>query len=123
VNSAALRFNLDTRSRGFNGNQEFYTEQISGDYSPTTGFTHVGGAGPAAAGGIPELSDDGSIPQPFDAFSLRVEVIAPVTGLIVTASPSQTGEALKMYGMEGEVALEDIRMDGDHALTIDAVLP
>ena len=69
------------------------------------------------------MSNDGSFPQPFEAFSLRVEIIAPVTGLKVTATPSASGDALSMYGLTGEVGLDDIRMDGDHTLTIDALAP
>jgi len=123
VNSAALRFNVDTRSRGFNGNQEFYANLVDAEYAPATGFTRVGGVGPAVVGGIPEASDDGSIPQPFDAFSLRVVVVAPVAGLTITATPSSRGDAVLMYGQEAAVALEYIRMDGDHMLKLDAVLP
>ncbi len=121
VNSAALRFNVDTRSRGFNDDAEFYADMVEATYAPAIGFARVGGMGPAAVGGIPELSDTGTFEQPFDAFSLRVVVVEPVTGLTISASPSQSGEAIIMYGSPNEVAAQDIRMDGDHTLTIDAV--
>ena len=121
VNPSALRLTLDTRSRGFNGNARFYDDMVSVGYDPATGFSRVGGKGPDAVGGIPALSNDGTLPQPFDAFRLPVMVVAPVTGLTIHASPTQTGPALFLYGLVDEVSDADIRTDGDHLLTIDAV--
>lgn len=117
-NLAALPFSVDTRSRGFNDGERFYGSVEAGFGS--MGFTRVGGRGPEAAGGVPALNDDGTLARPFDAFRLRVVVATPVTGLVIRATPTGSGEAIVMYGDTDEVPDPDIRLDGGHALVIDA---
>jgi hypothetical protein len=117
-NSEAIRFNVDARSRGIPGEGEFYTVDNRGVFDPATGFTGVGGRGPDGLDGVTDVT--GILPRPFDAFSMRVRLLSPVTGLTVTASPADVEDALLMYGLEGAVAETDIRTDGDHVVAITA---
>lgn len=117
-NSDAIRFNIDARSRSISGEGEFYAVDNRGAFDPATGFRGVGGRGPDGLDGVTDVT--GILPRPFDAFSLRVRLLSPVAGLTVTASPADAGDAVLMYGLEGAVAAEDIRTDGDHVVTITA---
>jgi Bacterial Ig domain/Dockerin type I domain len=102
---ASVRFNINTFSRTFNDNEEFYSSQNRGSFDSNTGFIGVGGLGqvPLEGGGIPQLTDDGSFPEPFDAFSLRVVITQPVTGLVVGVNPGEDSEATLLYGEDNAV--------------------
>jgi len=100
INGEAVRFNLDTRSRTFNDNEDFYENLTRGGFDPVEGFTDVGGVGQVApgGGGIPELSEDGILIEPFDAYSLRVRFIQPVTSFVADVVPGAAPEAILLYG-------------------------
>lgn len=114
-NSSAVRFNVDARSRSLAQNAPFYVDGRMGEFDAIDGFTGVGGQGPDVDGGVPEAEGIAEVPRPFDAFSLRVQLVAPVTGFSVSAVPGE----IFMYGLEGAVAPGDIRTDGDHVLTFN----
>ena len=44
-NTDAVRFNINSFSRTFNDNEEFYSSQNRGEFDAATGFTGVGGLG------------------------------------------------------------------------------
>lgn len=104
-NGEAVRFNVDSFSRTFNQNEQFYSSQNRGTFSLATGFTGVGGLGmvPTEGGGIPQLTDDGKFIEPFDAFSLRVFLKSAVTGLEVSVNPGEDPEATLLYGRDDAV--------------------
>ncbi|MFK8111487.1 MAG: Ig-like domain-containing protein [Rubripirellula sp.] len=102
---ASVRFNINAFSRTFNDNEEFYASQNRGSFDSNSGFIGVGGLGqvPLEGGGIPQLTDDGSFPEPFDAFSIRVQLTQPVTGLVVGVNPGEDTEATLLYGRDDAV--------------------
>ena len=110
-NPDAVRFNLNTYSRTFNptalnpSGEKFYASQNRGTFDPATGFDEVGGLGlvPLDGGGVPDLTDDGSFDQPFDAFSLRVYLKSEVTDFVVSVNPGEDAEAMLLYGRDEAV--------------------
>ncbi|MCH1495223.1 MAG: dockerin type I domain-containing protein, partial [Rubripirellula sp.] len=110
-NPDAVRFNLNTYSRTFNptalnpSGEKFYASQNRGTFDPATGFDEVGGLGlvPLDGGGVPDLTDDGSFDQPFDAFSLRVYLKSAVTDFVVSVNPGEDAEAMLLYGRDEAV--------------------
>lgn len=110
-NPDAVRFNLNTYSRTFNptalnpSGEKFYASQNRGTFDPATGFDEVGGLGlvPLDGGGVPDLTDDGSFDQPFDAFSLRVYMKSEVTDFVVSVNPGEDAEAMLLYGRDEAV--------------------
>lgn len=144
VNSDAIRFNLFTNSRTYNGGEDLYATNNSGNFNDTDtslpeGFYTVGGlAGeiPANGGGIPELSDDGSFEQPFDAFSLRVFLDEAITGFQVDVKPgtqvvpdpSNMGativedhpEAILLYGRDDAFPADMVGLD-NATVTFNAI--
>ena len=88
VNSDAVRFNINSFSRTFNNNSEFYSSLNAGAFSEAGGFDEVGGVGgvPTGGGGIPELSNDGQLTEPFDAFSFRVFFSEAANGVTVNVN-------------------------------------
>ncbi|MDA9778114.1 Ig-like domain-containing protein [Rubripirellula sp.] len=110
-NPDAVRFNLNTYSRTFNptvanpSGEQFYASQNRGTFDSSAGFDEVGGLGlvPLEGGGIPDLTDDGSFDQPFDAFSLRVYLKSAVTDFIVSVNPGEDTEAMLLYGRDEAV--------------------
>ncbi len=117
VNSSAVKFNINTKSRTFNNNEKFYENLPAGSFDPTNGFTGVGGLGrvPSSGGGIPDLTNDGSFIRPFDAFSLRVKLVQPVTDFVVGVNPGEDAEATLLYGF-----VEGVNPDTGDPELIDA---
>lgn len=110
-NPDAVRFNLNTFSRTFNpsaanpSGEQFYASQNRGTYTPSDGFDEVGGLGlvPLDGGGVPDLTDDGSFVQPFDAFSLRVYMKSAASDFVVSVNPGEDPEAMLLYGRDDAV--------------------
>lgn len=116
-NGDAVRFNINSFSRTFNTNEEFYSSQNRGSFDANNGFVGVGGLGqvPLEGGGIPQLTDDGSFPEPFDAFSIRVMVTQPVTGLVVGVNPGEDAEATLLYGEDNALTQDLVLIETDSA--------
>ena len=123
VNSDAVPFNLDTRSRTFNNNSEFYGALNRGAFDPDTGFTGVGGIGgvPTNGGGVPELSTDNDLIEPFDAFSLRVFLDESVTDFVVGVNPGEDAEATLLYGRNEPLPQDMVLIDEDANVTFNTV--
>ena len=110
-NPDAVRFNLNTYSRTFNPSilnpfgEKFYQLQNRGTFDSVSGFDEVGGLGkvPTGGGGIPDLTDDGSFLQPFDAFSLRVYLKSEVNDFVVSVNPGEDTEAMLLYGSDDPI--------------------
>ena len=117
-NGDAVRFNLNTYSRTYNPTllnpqgEQFYASQNRGGFD-STGFVGVGGLGqvPIDGGGIPDLTDDGSFEQPFDAFSLRVFINQPVTDLVISVNPGEAAEATLLYGRDDPLPQDMVLID------------
>lgn len=122
-NTDAVRFNVNTFSRTFNDNEQFYSAQNRGEFDATNGFTGVGGLGmvPLEGGGIPQLTDDGGFIEPFDAFSLRVFLNQPVTDLMIGVNPGEDPEATLLYGRDEAVPQDLVLIDEDANITINAI--
>ncbi|MEX1027024.1 MAG: MBG domain-containing protein [Candidatus Paceibacterota bacterium] len=97
VNSDAIPFNIDTRSRTFN-NDHYYNLSNSGSFGPD-GFDDVGGVGQIEPFGIPGFT------EPFDAFSVSVRLTQPVQDLVLQVDPPDTAAAqILLYpGGEGDI--------------------
>ena len=122
-NPAAVRFNLNTFSRTFNNNEQFYTLSNRGSFDPTNGFTGIGGLGdvPTGGGGIPDLTDDGGFPQPFDAYSIPVMLKSAVTNLQISVNPGEDNEATLLYGRDDAVAQDLVLLDEDAVVTLSTL--
>ena len=120
-NSDAVRFNLDTRSRTFNNNSEFYNALNAGAFDTVTGYDEIGGVGgvPTGGGGIPELSNDGQLTEPFDALSVRVFFNQEITGLNVSVNPGEGEEAMLLYGRNDPVPQDLILIDENATVTFN----
>lgn len=119
-NPDAVRFSLKTESRTFNNDQIFYGSVVQGSYEPVTqNVTGIGGVGPVAAlgGGIPALTNDGSFINPFDAYSIEYEVIAPATNVVFSVAPADSSEATILYGNDQPVPPELVLLDSDSMFT------
>ncbi|WP_161604398.1 cadherin-like domain-containing protein [Roseiconus nitratireducens] len=119
-NGEAVRFNIDTRSRTFNNNEDFYDSLNRGDFDLASGFDELGGVGgvPASGGGIKGLSDDGTFIEPFDAFSFEVFLSQEVASLVVDVNPGESIDALTLYGEDNEVPEDLIVVDEDARVTL-----
>ena len=106
-NSDAVAFNIDTRSRTFDGNDNFYDSNVNGSFDPAFGFRALTGIGgiPIQGGGVPQLSDDGIyFPGPFDFLSFTVCINQAVTGLEIGVIPSDsTNEFALLYGLDDPI--------------------
>ena len=122
-NSAAVRFNINTFSRTFNDNEPFYSNQNRGDFDGTAGFTGVGGLGkiPSQGGGIPQLTDNGEFIEPFDAFSIPVQIIGDVTNLQISVNPGEGNEATLLYGRDDALPQDLVLLDDDAVVTLSTV--
>ena len=82
INQAAVPLNINYDSRTYLGGQQFFAtgNDSSGSFNSASGFFAVGAIGriaesvPAASNGLPLI-------EPFDAFSIPVRVIRPVSNL------------------------------------------
>ncbi len=123
-NTDAVRFNINSFSRTFNDNEEFYSSQNRGEFDLRVGLYPVsGGLGqvPLEGGGIPQLTDDGSFIEPFDAFSLRVFINQPVTDLVIGVNPGEDAEATLLYGRDDAVPQDMVLIQPQNAnITINA---
>ncbi|TWU59486.1 Serine-aspartate repeat-containing protein F precursor [Rubripirellula tenax] len=102
-NSAAVQFNINAFSRTFNTNEEYYSSLNRGQFDGAIGFTDIGGLAsqvPLQGGGIPDVTDDGNFIEPFDAFSVRVFVNQPVSGLRLQLTPGEDREATLLFGRD-----------------------
>ena len=119
-NPDAVRFNLNTFSRTYNptaanpSGEQFYASQNRGTFTPDEGFDEVGGLGlvPLDGGGVPDLTDDGSFVQPFDAFSLRVYMKSAVSDFVVSVNPGEDAEAMLLYGRDDAVPQDFVLAEG-----------
>ncbi len=128
-NTDAVQFNINTFSRTFNDNEEFYSSQNRGEFD-ANGFTGLGGLGmvPIDGGGIPQLTDDGGFIRPFDAFSFRVFLNQPLTtDLVIGVNPGEDPEATLLYGRDDAVPQDmvlfettDTNGNGTARVTINA---
>ncbi len=102
-NSAAVQFNINSFSRTFNANEQFYSSLNRGQFTPAMGFSDIGGLAsqvPLQGGGIPQITDDGMFIEPFDAYSVRVFINQPVTGLRLQLTPGEDREATLLFGRD-----------------------
>lgn len=107
-NPEAVPFNINTRSRTFNDNESLYSLFPRGSFDLASGFSDVGGLVKNIGGTrIQDLTDDGSFIEPFDAWSLRVFVNQPVSGLVVDVNPGEDEEAVLMFGLEDPLIADD----------------
>ncbi|TWU00861.1 cadherin-like domain-containing protein [Stieleria varia] len=121
VQKALFINSIDFLSRTFNNNSPFYNTLPDGSFDSTTGFDEVGGLGriPSGGGGIPELSNDGQLNLPFDAFSLPViltQAIPAGQSLVADVNPGESLENLLVFG-GGEVPADMILVDEDASVT------
>ena len=98
-NGEAVRFNLNTYSRTFNANKRFYASHNIGFFDINTGFVSVGGVGKLVQG-ISQATNDESFAQPFDAYSLRLEVVSPATDVTFSVAPALLQDSVVLYGRE-----------------------
>ena len=104
-NPAAIPFNLNVFSRTFKNNEPFYATNVNGNFDPATGFTALKGIGgvPPGGGGIPQLAAPYPYEEgPFDAYSMAVKFIQPVTDFVVSVQPNEdqgaATESILLYG-------------------------
>lgn len=125
-NSAAVRFNLDVRSRTLStqsgnnvlNNVSFYTNLHRGTFSLANGFTDIGGVG--GANSVRDVDKDGEIIEPFDAFRIEVFIANPISSnnpLVVDVNPGEGVDPLTLYGNDGVVPEDLITIDDDARLT------
>lgn len=120
-NSSAVRFNLDTRSRTLNNNQEFYNLLNRGSFDLATGFTDIGGVGGAFPRGVRDVDLNGQIIEPFDAFRIEVFVnteLSDSNPLIIDVNPGEGVDPLTLYGSNDVVTEDMIVIDNDARVTI-----
>lgn len=120
-NSAAVRFNLDTRSRTLNNNQEFYNLITRGTFDPATGFTDIGGLGAALPFGIRDADFNGQLIEPFDAFRIEVFLNTELTDaspLVIDVNPGEGVDPLTLYGVEGVIPEDSIVIGEGARVTI-----
>ncbi|WP_218933777.1 Calx-beta domain-containing protein [Rubripirellula lacrimiformis] len=130
-NSAAVQFNINSFSRTYNDNEEYYSSLNRGGFSVDTGFTDIGGLAnkvPLEGGGIPDVTDDGSFIEPFDAFSVRVFINQPINGLRLQLTPGEDREATLLYGRDDFVPQDlvliedtDTNNNGTAQLIVNAI--
>ena len=121
-NTLAVARNFDARSRTFNNNSEFYNTLRRGDFDLATGFDEIGAVGlvPTGGGGIPELSNNGTFTEPFDALAIEVFLSsAPAQNapLIVSVNPGESNENMLVYGNDDPVPASMILTDDDASVT------
>ncbi|MCA9137597.1 MAG: cadherin-like domain-containing protein [Planctomycetales bacterium] len=120
-NSAAVRFNLDTRSRTLNNNQEFYNLLNRGTFDLATGFTDIGGVGGAFPRGVRDVDANGVIIEPFDAFRIEVflnQELSDASPLVIDVNPGEGVDPLTLYGSNDVVTEDMITIDADARVTI-----
>ena len=125
INNAALALNLNSHSRTFGDNEEFYRINKTGIFDPAIGFTNLGGIGgiPSQGGGIPQLSGDGTFVTPFDAFSIRVQFVKPVANFVIDLKPNVDSEAVLLYGQLEAFPNNLIRTDENARLVFTVGVP
>lgn len=121
VNGKALVYNLNFESRTID-NDRLYSTLVFGTYDAANGlFDEVGGVAPTVPGGIPNITDDGSFPQPFDVLSIPVRITSPVTDLVVRLNPAEDREAVLLYDRDDTVTADLQLFDEDSVVTINAI--
>ncbi len=119
-NSAAVRFNLDARSRTLPNNQEFYNLLNRGSFDGATGFTDIGGVGGAFPNGIRDVNG-GLMPDTVDVFRIEVFLNAELSDsnpLIIDVNPGEGVDPLTLYGSNDVVTEDLILLDDDARVTI-----
>ncbi|QEG02501.1 Serine-aspartate repeat-containing protein D precursor [Stieleria maiorica] len=119
-NSAAVRFNLDARSRTLPNNQEFYNLLNRGSFDFATGFTDIGGVGGAFPNGIRDVNG-GVMPPTVDVFRIEVFLNAEISDsnpLIIDVNPGEGVDPLTLYGSNDVVTEDLILLDDDARVTI-----
>ncbi len=123
-NGAALGNSLDNRSRNFTNtagvsNSEFITRGF-GTFSSVTGeFTGVGGQGPIVTGGVPALSQNGILVEPFAFFSIPVMITAPAENVVFSVEPNSDAEAVLLYGSPSVVPQDLVLLSSGSQFRID----
>jgi hypothetical protein len=114
INQDAIAFNINTFSRTFNNNEPFYNANNDGAFDAALGFVGIKGIGgvPSQGGGIPQLAPTNGYPiGPFDAFSLAVKFVEPVTDFIVAVQPNAAQgaatESILIYGEDDRVPISN----------------
>ncbi len=121
ANSDAMRFNINSFSRTFNNNEQFFSGQNRGEFDPVDGFTTVGGLGlvPAEGGGVPQLTDDGGFITPFDSFSILVQFTEPASDFVVDVNPGEIEEHILLYGRDNPIDQAQVLIDEDARVTFN----
>lgn len=145
-NPAAVRLNLDTRSRTAAGEMIYadalvasfnndptddipdgfvgFTTQTDQDGNVTITRNGVGGAGPLNANGLPAVLKSDTFTQPFEAFSIRVRAVAPTDDLTLSLDVpvDSIGETpLVLYGRETALPADRVLIDDDGRIFINVV--
>ncbi len=143
INPVAVGFSLDTRSRTADG-QNVYTNVRSGSFNDDSsddvldGFANIGATGQLDGNGLPSIVGSYSPSTPFEAFSIRARVTAPVENLNLSLqipiedendpdNPNDDESVLVIYGNRQDGTSGDERglspseyvLDADAALTIN----
>ncbi|WP_372894673.1 cadherin-like domain-containing protein [Stieleria sp.] len=119
-NSAAVRFNLDARSRTLPNNLEFYNLLNRGSFDLTTGFTDIGGVGGAFPNGVRDVNS-GVMPPVVDVFRIEVFLnteLSDSNPLIIDMNPGEGTDPLTLYGSNDVVTEDLITIDDDARVTI-----
>ncbi len=129
INGAALFGSLDVRSRTFNSNgpnASFYTLRQFGAFDPsatTDAFNEVGAIGQTTD--IPATDSRQILEEPFDAFSIPVRFVRPVSNFQISLNPAENDEAILLYGEASteaaKVTPEQTLIGANAAFTVTAI--
>ena len=124
VGAASLTASIDTRSRAFDDNDNYYNIQDPNiAYDPSTGFERVGGitSTPSFDGGIPAQTNDFDIlPSPFDSFSFFASLpsTTPADGLALNITVNFDDDSNVAYDVSTALVEDDFLLSDNSNVTI-----
>lgn len=126
-NPAAVPFAIDTNSRTFRNNDPFFDSLIDGSFDLENGFSQIRGVGQLIAGGVPAANNN-NFQQPFDSFSIPVQLSRPVQNLVISVAPSNVNEAVLLYlgssapnDASVNVPASQVLLDDDAQVTLSTI--
>ncbi|TWT51164.1 Dockerin type I repeat protein [Rubripirellula amarantea] len=123
VNPAAIEFNINSFSRTLNGGTEFYSPMQGATYSLDEGslFQSIGGVGGLSTGeGIRGFSSDGTLVQPFAAFSIELEVIADADDVeFEVGRAASPDHPIALYGLDNALGPNQVIGGNYERITLD----
>ncbi len=123
INQQAVPLNMNFFSRTFKVSQQFpfgepfygFAGTQVGTFSEATGFIDLGATGPLLINGFPD-ANAGSLPRPFDAFSVPVRMTQEAEDFRIFLDPPNTSATANLfYGRTEPIPNDLIRID----LTVD----